>query len=194
MVQVGAAFRTVQDTTAIELEDVLISFNANWDRLVPDGNCKLIVIFRGNLDVSAWLEDNFWCIIRALLISSFVGIIWVFHYAILDDVIVCRRKIATIASFVTILTAVNNLLFTKGDEFSAFNCINTFQARHSTESPAGPTLSLVFDIVHSTFISPVNIIWNISGIKVFNLSIGCLFSVAVVECCEFKTWQISIFV
>jgi hypothetical protein len=87
VIKIGSASRAVNDTSAVELEDIWVCLDAHGNRLLRHSSRELIIVFGRNLSVSTRLEHNLGRVVLAFLVPCLIWIVWWLHYSILHHII-----------------------------------------------------------------------------------------------------------
>lgn len=155
VVEVSTAWGWVDNTTSVELEDHLVSFDGNGDWSLLDCSFHLWWAVGSNISVSLVLDSDGEFLARATLSS-----VWVSSFGgdtVVSNVLEGVVHKTTIATQVTVwLGAVNQLLFRERYELASGDGIHTFEWASGWEGPAWSAWSLVLDWGNSVLISPVD--------------------------------------
>lgn len=101
------------DTRGVELESLLVSFDTDRNGFLVKSDGQLIGVLGLNGDVRLGLEDNLGSVVFASTVLSSVGIVSFSFNTILDNVVISRGQVTTVATFV-LGRAINDLLFGEG--------------------------------------------------------------------------------
>jgi len=125
-----------EDTLAVELEDILISFDEDGNGEVDDGSLKLFsglgsdeLVARVNLMGLGSRE-------LASTILGSVGIIVFDFETILSSILDSEVRPAALATITGISGTINDLLFREREEFTSVDEVETFDGTSGGESPA----------------------------------------------------------
>jgi hypothetical protein len=180
VIEFSSASVTSDDTTVVELEGILVSFDSDRDRLLSNSSLKSIRVLRGNIGESDVLElvssrD------LASAINTLVRIRGFRDDTVSSDVLESLIHQTTVATLVSEATrAVNELLFREADELAILNEVKTFEGTSGGESPAGTALTLILNISNSTLGGPIDGSRDISDVDWSN-GIGSLVLSVVTE-------------
>lgn len=122
------------DTRGVELESLLVSFDTDRNGFLVKSDGQLVRVLGLNRDVGLGLEDNLGSIVLASTVLSSVGIVSFSFNTILDDVVISRGQVTTVATFV-LGRAINDLLFGEGSQVTSGNSVGTFKTTSGGESP-----------------------------------------------------------
>jgi len=125
-----------EDTLAVELEDILISFDEDGDGEVDDGSLELFSGLGGNESVTSVGLLGLGGVELAGTISGSVGIVRFDFETVLSGILDSEIRPATLATITSIGSAVNDLLFREGEEFTSLDEVETFNGTGGGESPA----------------------------------------------------------
>ena len=155
MIKLSTTSWASDNTTCVTLESHFISFNSYRDRLFGDCSFKLrnalsdVMITCGSSLGWGVLGLFAWSISGSVSVVLFViSSIWFVPF----ESVVHKSSVATL---VTIFRTVDKLLFSITFKFASFDCHGSFKCCYGRESPAWSTLTLVFDFVDGTFLSPI---------------------------------------
>jgi hypothetical protein len=145
----------IKNTTAVELEGHLVSFEVDSDGTILDGILKGINIVDSNVGTATNLERVGNLAILASLINTFVRVVGLKADTFFEDVGVRVLDPATTATEVTIAcSAVNKLLFREAWDLTTLGG-KTFKGSGCGESPARSALCLVLNCSDSALSSPI---------------------------------------
>jgi len=160
MIKVGSA-SAGQNTSAVKLEGILVSFNSNGDRALAKSRFEGILVIGGNISVACDRVDLGALIFNAG--STSLGLttgIWVVVFSaessLSDDEFEAIVHKTTVASIVLFSVAVNEFLFRKDSQLSGLDGISGFNGSGDGERPARSTRSLVLDWGNFQLVDPVN--------------------------------------
>jgi len=124
------------DTRAVELEGVLVSFDEDGDGEVDDGSLELVSALGGDeLEASVDLVSLGGSELAGTVLGS-VGIVSFEFKTVLTGILDSKVRPATLASVTSRAGAVNDLLFREGEELSGVDEVETFEDTGGGESPA----------------------------------------------------------
>jgi len=126
----------LDDTRAVELEDILISFNEDGNGEVNQSSFQLISGLGGDERVSSVDLMGLGRVEVALTIFSSVGIVRFEFKTILSGILDSEIRPASLATITSRRSAINDLLFREGEEFSVVDEVETFEDTGGGESPA----------------------------------------------------------
>jgi len=151
----------LDDTRAVELEDVFISFDGDGDWLSDQSSLEGISVLSGDevrstvgLDGNSLLE----------LASAVDSLVWVGELefeTVVSSVGEGFNWVTTVATIIVGVT-VNNLLLREAEKLVVVDLVPSFQDTGGGESPARTALALILDLGDGTLASPVNAVWEIS--------------------------------
>lgn len=124
------------DTLAVELEDILISFNSNGDGSVDQSSLQRVSGVGSDELVSTSNLNSLVLVVLAVTIFSSVGIVRFEFKTILGSIFNSEVRPATVATFILISVAINDLLFREGEELAVVDEVETFEDTGDGESPA----------------------------------------------------------
>lgn len=138
MVEVSTALGRVEDTTSVELEDELISFNGDGNGASSDGSLDSDGIVGLDQSVASGLNGgSVVFVISAILIDSDVRVASFTHHTIVSGVVHGLIFVTTIAALAsTVGAAVDNLLLRERIEGAVGDLVAGLLAASSGESPA----------------------------------------------------------
>ena len=156
MVKLRSASSTVVHTRLVHLKGRLIGFDGNGDGLLGDGGDQRFLVHLGDIGVAGDGHN-----VLALFVAGTVGgvvriVLFGADTAILDDktegVI---HKTASAAIVATGTVAVDQILFSQGDQFSGVDEDVPFSGTGGGEGPARTALALVLNGGDGTLLAPV---------------------------------------
>jgi len=135
VIQNSTASRS-NNTRGVELEDALVSFDKEDDRLLVDGSLEGIRVSGSDVNESrVKVLDGLSRVVLADSVLSSVRIVSLEFKTILLDVLQSLVGPASLATVVSLVT-VNDLLFREVSEGMAGDLVKTFNGSNSGESPA----------------------------------------------------------
>jgi len=150
------------DTRTVHLEGVLIGFNEDRDGSVDEGSLELISGVGSDETVTTSNLDSLGALEIALAISSSVGIVRFEFKTVLGSIFDSEIRPATVATFVLVSVAINDLLFRERKELSVVDEVEAFEDTGSGERPARAALALILDGGNSTLVSPIDGVREVS--------------------------------
>jgi hypothetical protein len=151
---------SIENTSRVELESILVSFNSDGDGLKSNSGLEGIQVVGSDVNVLGDLGNGSAGLARSSLSS--VGVRSFRAKSIVaDDVLEGIIHQSSIASLVSkARRAVNQLLLRERNKLSSLEGMSSFNGSSGGERPARSTLSLVLDGGNSVVISPVDGIRN----------------------------------
>jgi hypothetical protein len=125
-----------EDTRAVHLEGVFISFDEDGDGSVDEGSLELISAVGGDELVTTSNLDSLSLLVLAGAILSSVGIVRFEFKTVLGSIFNSEVRPATVATFVLVGIAINDLLFREGEELAVVDEVETFEDTGGGERPA----------------------------------------------------------
>jgi len=125
-----------EDTRAVHLESVLISFDEDGDGSVDEGSLELISGVSSDETVTTSNLNSLSLLELAGTISSSVGIVRFEFETVLGSIFDSEVRPATVATFVLVSVAINDLLFREGEELALVDEVETFEDTGGGERPA----------------------------------------------------------
>jgi hypothetical protein len=125
-----------EDTLAVELEDILISFDQDGNGEVDDGSLKL---FSGLGSDELVARVDLMGLGSRKLASTVLGSVGIVRFefkTVLAGILNSEIRPASLASVTGIVGTINDLLFREGEEFTGVNEVETFDGTSGGESPA----------------------------------------------------------
>jgi len=135
MIEVSTA-TGLDDTRAVELEGILISFDEDGNGEVNQSSLQLIGGLGSDESVSRVNFSNFGGIENASTVLGSVGIIRFEFKTILTSVLDSEVRPASLTSITSSRGTINDLLFREGEELAVVDEVETFEDTGSGESPA----------------------------------------------------------
>ena len=135
VIEFGAA-TSADDTLAVELEGILISFDEDGDGEVNQSSLELISALGGDELVARGDLVSLGGVEFALAILGSVGIVRFEFKTVLSGILNSEIRPATLATITSRGSAVNDLLFREGEEFTIVDEVETFEDTGGGESPA----------------------------------------------------------
>jgi len=127
---------SLDDTRAVELEGVLISFDEDGDGEVDEGSLKLVSALGGDELVTSVDLGGFAGSEVASTVLGSVGIVRFEFKTVLAGILNSEVWPASLASITSRASAVNDLLFREGEELTVVDEVETFEDTGGGESPA----------------------------------------------------------
>ena len=124
------------DTRAVALEDIFISFDEDGDGTIDEGSLQLVSGVRSDELVTSSDSDSLGFLIFALAVLSSVRIVRFEFKTILGSIFNSEIRPSTVATFVLFSVAINDLLFSEGEELSVVDEVETFENTSGGERPA----------------------------------------------------------
>jgi len=125
-----------EDTRAVHLESILISFDEDGDGSVDEGSLELISAVGGDELVTTSNLDSLSLLVLAGTVLGSVGIVRFEFKTLAGSVFNSEVRPATVATFVLVSVAINDLLFGEGEEFAVVDEVETFEDTGGRERPA----------------------------------------------------------
>jgi len=144
------------DTGLVELEDILISLDGDGNGGVDEGSLELIRGLGSDHGVSTSELEGLGGIVLARAILSSVGIVRFLFDTLLGNISNSSVSQTTVATLVDVSVAINELLFSEGEELAVVDEVETFEDTGSRERPARTAVSLVLDGGDGTLVSPID--------------------------------------
>jgi hypothetical protein len=158
VIEVSTATST-DDTLAVELEDALVSFNSNWDgAVVSEGSLHVVSGVSSDISITLVGSNSLARVVLAFTVSGSVRIVRFNFESVLSGILDGKIMPSSVATFIFISVAINDLLFREGEELSLVDEVETFNDTGGRESPAWTALTLILDWGNSTLGSPINLI------------------------------------
>jgi len=132
----GSTATSLDDTRAVELEGILISFDEDGDGEVNQSSLELISALGGDeLVVRVDLGSLGGVEVAGSILSS-VGVVRFLFKTVLTGILNSKIRPATLTTITSIGSAVNDLLFREGEELAVVDIVETFEDTGGGESPA----------------------------------------------------------
>jgi len=135
MIEISTA-TLFDDTRAVHLEDILISFNEDGNGTINEGSLQLINGVGSDELVTTSDSNSLGFLVFALAVFSSVGIVRFEFKTILSSIFDSEVRPATVATFVLFSVTINDLLFREGEELAVVDEVETFEDTGGGESPA----------------------------------------------------------
>jgi len=187
-----------ENTRLVELEGVLISFDEDGDGEVNQSRLKLVSALGGDKLVVRVDLVSLGGVKAAGTVFGSVGIVRFEFKTILSGVLDSEIRPATLATITSSRSAINDLLFREGEEFTIVDVVETFKDTSGGESPARTALALILNRGNSTLVSPINRIRESINVKVSSKGVSgnflsMIFEVGTrsVDLLEFSSSQVS---
>ena len=149
----------LDDTRAVELEDVFISFDGDRDWRGNQGSLEGIgVLGSDKVWATVGLDSNSLLELAGVVFSS----VWVGELefeTVVSSVGEGLNWITTIATVVVLVT-VDDLLLREAEELALVDLVPSFQDTGGGESPAWTALALILDLSDGALASPVDGGWG----------------------------------
>jgi len=126
----------LDDTRAVELEGILISFDEDGDGEVDEGSLELISGLGGDELVARVDLGSFSSIELASTVLASVGVVRFEFKTVLGGVLNSEVWPASLTSVTSSASTVDDLLFREGSEGSVVDEVETFEDTGGGESPA----------------------------------------------------------
>jgi len=124
------------DTRAVELEGVLISFDEDGNGTVNQSSLQLVSGVGSDELVTTSDGNSLGLVVIARTILGSVGIIRFEFKTLASSVFNSEIRPATVATFVLVSVTINDLLFREGEELAIVDEVETFKDTGGGESPA----------------------------------------------------------
>jgi hypothetical protein len=156
VVEAGTTRSTGDDTRLVVLEDGSVGLNGDGNGLLVEGGLELGGGLLGDKGVRFSTNTASVLTLLAGSISASVSVVRLVSEVVGLSVLVGVFLPATVATVVTVGSAVNELLLGERDELASGNEVSTLKTTSGWESPAGTAGALVLDGGDGTLVDPVN--------------------------------------